>query len=265
MHQTRDRNTKAGSLSTIEDGRFSIVHQTDISTGLSRLLDRQSWRRKRAEERQSESARREIRPLKIAASAEGIAVNRVIEAYSRQKPIDKTQVLKLEPTDQRAMILEVSHRVTDEGCMAKMFAGTTPSITVRKQEYEGEALWDIYSFQMVSIVVHSTAVESPIRFCPLAAAGHAARSILGKSRTPRRPLVTELIRRIGSAAAMQLQLIRDAVPHAVIIARCLRDTWMLKHGIDIDSSLSISIVFDLSCILVSNASFSVRILNMYYI
>ena len=112
---------------------------------------------------------------------------------------------------------------------------------------------------MVSIVVHSTAVESPIRFCPLAAAGHAARSILGKSRTPRRPLVTELIRRIGSAAAMQLQLIRDAVPHAVIIARCLRDTWMLKHGIDIDSSLSISIVFDLSCILVSNASFSVRV------
>jgi len=68
MHQTRDRNTKAGSgLSTIEDGRFSIVHQTDISTGLSRLLDRQSWQRKRAQERQSESARREIRPLKIAA------------------------------------------------------------------------------------------------------------------------------------------------------------------------------------------------------
>ena len=68
MYQTRDRNTKAGSgLSMIEDGRFSIVHQTDISTGLSRLLDRQSWRRKRAEERQSESARREIRPLKIAA------------------------------------------------------------------------------------------------------------------------------------------------------------------------------------------------------
>ncbi|KYN44399.1 hypothetical protein ALC56_01097 [Trachymyrmex septentrionalis] len=29
----------------------------------------------------------------------------------------------------------------------------------------------------VSIVVHSTAVESPIRFCPLAAAEHAARSI----------------------------------------------------------------------------------------
>ncbi|EGI59286.1 hypothetical protein G5I_12621 [Acromyrmex echinatior] len=142
-------------------------------------------------------------------NAEGIAVNRVIEAYSRQKPIDKTQVFKLEgletcvlifiwasgvlknvlelirsvlqvmgstfinPTDQRAMILEVSHRVTDEGCMAKIFAGNTPSITVRKQEYEGEALWDM----TVSIVVHSTAVESPIRFCPLTAAGHAARSI----------------------------------------------------------------------------------------
>ncbi|TGZ50291.1 Uncharacterized protein DBV15_02100 [Temnothorax longispinosus] len=55
------------------------------------------------------------------------------------------------PTDQRAMILEVSHRVSDEGCrVVKMFAGTTPSITVR-----------------VSIVARSTAVESPIRFCPL--------------------------------------------------------------------------------------------------
>lgn len=37
------------------------------------------------------------------------------------------------------MILEVSHRVSDEGWVAKMFAGTTPSITMRKQEYEGEA------------------------------------------------------------------------------------------------------------------------------
>ena len=32
----------------------------------------------------------------LFSSAEGIAVNRVIEAYSRQKPIDKTQVFKLE-------------------------------------------------------------------------------------------------------------------------------------------------------------------------
>jgi len=31
----------------------------------------------------------------LFSSAEDIAVNRVIEAYSRQKPIDKTQVLKL--------------------------------------------------------------------------------------------------------------------------------------------------------------------------
>jgi len=28
---------------------------------------------------------------------------------------------------------------SDKGWVAKMFAGTTPSITVRKQEYEGEA------------------------------------------------------------------------------------------------------------------------------
>lgn len=40
------------------------------------------------------------------------------------------------------MILEVSRRVSDEGWVAKMFAGTTPSITMRKQEYEGEARRD---------------------------------------------------------------------------------------------------------------------------
>lgn len=73
----------------------------------------------------------------------------------------------------------------------------------RREEEEGEEkdaagaeISDDLIPGRVSIVARSTAVESPIRFCPLIAAGHVRSR--GKSGTPRRPLVTELIRRIGS-------------------------------------------------------------------
>lgn len=98
----------------------------------------------------------------------------------------------------------------------------------------GRDFWRFNSEPRVSIVAHdSRGISHSIP--PGIAAGHVRYP--GKSGTPRRPLVTELIRRIGGGA-MQLQLIRDAVPHVVIIAETILE---LYHR---ETVVSVEIVFD---------------------
>lgn len=93
---------------------------------------------------------------------------------------------------------------------------------------------DLIPSPRVSIVAHdSRGISHSIP--PGIAAGHVRYP--GKSGTPRRPLVTELIRRIGGGA-MQLQLIRDVVPHVVIIAETILERYHREIVV------SIEVVFD---------------------
>lgn len=101
----------------------------------------------------------------------------------------------------------------------------------------------------VSTVARSTAVESPIRFCPLVAAGHVR--CPAKSRTPRRPLVTELIRRIGSGCNAVTINPRRRSARRNYRRNALR--YLDAETASVGISLTISIVFDSSWILAPSA------------